>query len=46
MAGRDGIDLANFAFSSHPSITNVTGTGATGSTTDVTVTDASLTTTI
>jgi hypothetical protein len=46
MAGRDGIDLANFAFSSHPSITSVVGTGAAGTTTDVTVTDASLTTTI
>ena len=46
MAGRDGIDLANFAFSSHPSITSVVGTGAAGSTTDVTITDASLTTTI
>jgi hypothetical protein len=46
MAGRDGIDLANFAFSSHPSITSVVGTGAAGSTTDVTITDASLSTTI
>ena len=46
MAGRDGIDLANFAFSSHPSITNVTGTGAAGSTTDVTIADGSQTATI
>ena len=46
MAKRDAIDLADFAFSSHPSITRVVGTGAAGSTTDVTITDASLTTTI
>ena len=46
MAGRDGIDLADFAFSSHPSITNVAGTGAAGSTTDVTIADGSQTTTI
>jgi hypothetical protein len=46
MAKHDAIDLADFAFSSHPSITSVVGTGAAGSTTDVTVTDASLTTTI
>ena len=45
MAGRDGIDLANFAFSSHPSII-VVGTGAAGSTTDVTIADGSQTTTI
>jgi hypothetical protein len=46
MAGRDGIDLANFAFSSHPSITKVVGTGAAGSTTDVTIADGSQTATI
>jgi hypothetical protein len=46
MAGRDGIDLANFAFSSHPSVTGVAGTGAAGSTTDVTIADGSQTTTI
>ena len=46
MAKRDAIDLADFAFSSHPSITSVVGTGAAGSITDVTITDASLTTTI
>ena len=46
MAGRDGIDLANFAFSSHPSITDVAGTGAAGSTTDVTIADGSQTATI
>ena len=41
----DSIDLADFAFSSHPVITNVTGTGAAGSTTDVTIADGPLTTT-
>ena len=46
MAKHDAIDLADFAFSSHPSITSVAGTGAAGSTTDVTITDASQTTTI
>jgi hypothetical protein len=46
MAGRDGIDLANFAFSSHPSITKVVGTGVAGSTTNVTIADGSQTTTI
>ena len=46
MAKHDGIDLADFAFSSHPSITSVVGTGAAGSTTDVTITDGSLTTTL
>jgi hypothetical protein len=46
MAKRDAIDLADFTFSSHPSITSVVGAGAAGTTTDVTVTDASLTTTI
>jgi hypothetical protein len=46
MAKRDAIDLADSTFSSHPSITSVVGTGAAGSTTDVTITDASLTTTI
>ena len=42
----DSIDLADFAFSSHPVITNVTGTGAAGSTTDVTIADGPLTTTL
>ena len=46
MVKGDSIDLADFAFSSHPIITNVTGTGAAGSTTDVTITDGSLTTTL
>ena len=46
MAGRDGMDFVNFAFSSHPSITGIVGTGAAGSTTDVTIADGSQTTTI
>ena len=46
MAHRDAIDLANFAFSTDPSITNVAGTGAAGSITDVTVSDGSLTATL
>ena len=46
LAQADSIDLADFAFSSHPVITNVSGTGATGSTTDVTIADGSLTTTL
>jgi hypothetical protein len=46
MAKADSIDLADFSFSSHPVITNVSGTGAAGSTTDVTITDGTLTTTL
>ena len=46
LAQADSIDLADFAFSSHPDITDVTGTGAAGSTTDVTIADGSLTTTL
>ena len=46
MAKGDGIDLADFAFSSHPTISNVVGTGAAGTTTDVTVRDGLQTTTI
>jgi fibronectin-binding autotransporter adhesin len=46
MAKGDSVDLADFAFSSHPVITNVSGTGAAGTTTDVTITDGSLTTTL
>ena len=42
----DFIELADFAFSSHPVIMNVTGTGAAGSTTDVTIADGSQTTTL
>jgi hypothetical protein len=39
-------DLANFAFSGDPLVTSVSGTGATGTTTDVTIQDGSLTTTL
>jgi hypothetical protein len=46
MAQADFVDLADFAFSSQPVITNVTGSGAAGSTTDVTIADGSLTTTL
>ena len=46
MAKADSVDLADFAFSSHPVITSVSGTGAAGTTTDVTITDGSLTTTL
>jgi hypothetical protein len=38
----DAIDLANFQFANHPSITSVTGSGAADTTTNVTVTDGSL----
>ena len=46
LAQGDAIDLADFAFSAHPVITNVTGTGAAGSTTEVIITDGSLSTTL
>jgi hypothetical protein len=46
MAKADSIDLADLSFSSHPVITNVSGPGAAGSTTDVTITDGTLTTTL
>jgi hypothetical protein len=46
LAQADSVDFADFAFSSHPLITNVTGTGAVGSTTDVTIADGSLITTL
>jgi hypothetical protein len=42
----DAIDLANFQFANKPSITGVTGTGAAGTTTNVTVTDGALTATL
>jgi hypothetical protein len=42
----DAIDLANFQFANKPSITGVTGTGAVGTTTNVTVTDGALTATL
>jgi hypothetical protein len=46
MADHDNVDLANFAFSGDPLVTSVTGTGAAGTTTDVTIQDGSLTTTL
>jgi hypothetical protein len=46
LAQADFTDLANFAFSSNPVISNIIGTGAAGTTTDVTITDGSLTTTL
>jgi hypothetical protein len=42
----DAIDLANFRFADKPSITSVTGTGAAGTTTNVTITDGALTATL
>jgi hypothetical protein len=46
MAQSDSVNLANFAFSGDPVINGVTGTGAVGTTTDVTISDGSLTTTL
>jgi beta-glucanase (GH16 family) len=46
LAMGDGIDLANFLFSNNPIITGVTGSGAVGTTTDVTVKDGSLSVTL
>jgi hypothetical protein len=43
LAAGDAIDLANFQFSKTPTIAGVTGTGAAGSTTVVTVVDGTLT---
>jgi len=42
----DTVDLADFAFKDHPTITKVASSGAAGSITDVTVSDGSLTTTL
>jgi hypothetical protein len=39
LAQSDGIDLVNFLFSGHPTISNVTGTGKAGTDTDVTIKD-------
>jgi hypothetical protein len=39
LAQSDGIDLVNFLFSGHPTISNVTGTGNAGTDTDVTIKD-------
>jgi hypothetical protein len=41
LAQGDTIDLANFLFSGAPTISQITGTGAVGTTTNVTVTDGS-----
>lgn len=41
LADGDSIDLANFLFSGTPAISSVTGSGAAGTATDVTVTDGS-----
>jgi hypothetical protein len=41
MGSNDSIDLANFQYSGAPTVSSVTGTGATGSYTDVTITDGS-----
>lgn len=41
LAGSDGIDLAGFLFSGTPTISSVTGSGASGTDTDVTITDGS-----
>ncbi len=46
LANGDGIDLTNFLFANNPTVTGVTGTGATGSTTNVTVKDGSLSATL
>jgi hypothetical protein len=44
--GFDEIDLANFKFGNNPRITGVTGTGAAGTTTNVTITDGGLNATL
>jgi hypothetical protein len=46
LAHGDAIDLADFAFSTHPTVAGVAGTGAAGSITDVTVNDGSETVTL
>jgi hypothetical protein len=46
LAMGDGIDLANFLFSNNPIITGITGSGAAGATTDVTVKDGSVSVTL
>ena len=40
LASGDAVDLSNFAFSGNPVISGITGTGAAGTTTNVTVQDA------
>ena len=46
LANGDSIDLANFLFSGNPTIDSVTGTGNSGTTTNVTVKDGSLSATL
>jgi hypothetical protein len=41
LASGDSVDLANLQYSGTPTVSSVTGTGATGSYTDVTITDGS-----
>ncbi len=41
MVSNDSVDLANYLFSSTPTVSSVTGTGATGTYTDVTIADGS-----
>jgi hypothetical protein len=46
LASGDGIDLANFQFSNGSSITGVTGTGAVGTATDITISNNGVNTTL
>ena len=46
LATTNAIDLANFVFSNDPHITKITGTGAAGTTTNVTISDGALTVTL
>ncbi|MGC4087286.1 MAG: hypothetical protein QM756_05140 [Polyangiaceae bacterium] len=46
LASGDSIDLKNFHFSGSPTISNVSGTGAQGTATNVTVTDGALSVTL
>lgn len=46
LASVDSIDLANFQFSNTPLISQVTGTGAAGTTTNITIEDGALTATV
>jgi hypothetical protein len=43
LASLDAIDLMDFQFSGHPTVSKITGTGAVGTKTIVTITDGSLT---
>lgn len=46
LASGDSVDLANFQFSGNPMISQVTGTGAAGTSTNITIQDGALTATI